>query len=96
MIVERNTDNLKHCKCMKCPSYSLGCKIKSTAGNLLKLMEDMDKLEHYEKMFCAFDKSHCINEDKGCICTDCAVHKKYNLVREDYCIISGGSSKGKN
>ena len=34
--------------------------------------------------------SHCIDEDKGCLCDDCPIHAKYDLVREDYCLKTGG------
>ena len=48
-------------------------------------------------MFCAFSKSECIKEDKGCICPECEIHKMYDLNREDYCIVSGGIPEyGKN
>lgn len=96
MRVDKTKENLKKCICMDCPSYSLGCKIKSAPENLLKLAEGLDKADHYEKMFCAFDKSHCINEDKGCICDNCEVHKYYGLNREDYCIVTGGIEGGKH
>lgn len=90
MRVEKNKENLKSCICMDCPSYSMGCKIRSMPENLFKLAEDLEKVEHYEKMFCAFDKSECIKEDKGCLCQNCKVHQKYALNREDYCIVTGG------
>ena len=90
MQVERSKENLSHCICTSCPTYTLGCKVKNMPENLLKLAENLEKVDHYEKMFCAFDKSHCIKEDKGCICADCEVHRKYNLNRQDYCIVTGG------
>mgnify|MGYP000822564761 CR=1 FL=1 len=90
MLVAKTKDNLKACKCLDCPSYTLGCKILNTPGNLVKLMEDLDEVNHYEKMFCAFEKSKCIHEDRGCLCDTCPVHSKYNLSREDYCLKTGG------
>ena len=62
MLVAKTKENLKRCKCMGCPSYTLGCKIKNVPENLFKLMEDLDNVEHYESMFCAFEKSHCIEK----------------------------------
>lgn len=75
---------------MQCPSYTLGCKIKSVPENLFKLMENLDEVEHYESMFCAFEKSNCIEEDRGCLCDGCPVHAEYNLNREEYCLKTGG------
>ena len=83
MQVEKTKENLKKCICMDCPSYTMGCKIRSIPENLFKLAEDLEKVDHYEKMFCAFSKSECIKEDKGCICPECEIHKMYDLNRED-------------
>ena len=47
-------------------------------------------LEHLELMFCAFEKSNCIHENRGCLCEKCPVHKKYALNNEDYCLNTGG------
>ena len=66
-------------------------KIKNVPENLFKLMEDLDNVEHYESMFCAFEKSHCIEEDRGCLCDTCPVHAEYNLNREEYCLKDGGN-----
>ena len=90
MQVEKSNENLKLCQCMHCPSYTTGCKIKNMASNLYKLMEGFEDSEHFEGMYCAFSKSDCIHEDKGCLCEDCEVHAKYNLKREDYCLKTGG------
>ena len=91
MLVAKTKENLKRCKCMGCPSYTLSCKIKNVPENLFKLMEDLDNVEHYESMFCAFEKSHCIEEDRGCLCDTCPVHAEYNLNREEYCLKDGGN-----
>ena len=45
VYVARTKENLEHCKCLDCPSYTLGCKIKNTPINLYKLMDDLDKTE---------------------------------------------------
>ena len=90
MLVAKTKENLKACLCRDCPSYTMGCKIKNYPVNLIKLMEDLDNVEHFEGMFCAFEKSHCIDEDRGCLCEECPVHAKYDLVREDYCLKTGG------
>ena len=90
MLVAKTKDNLRECRCRECPSFTAGCKFKNYPVNLIKLMDDLDNLEHFEGMFCAFEKSHCIDEDKGCLCDDCPIHAKYDLVREDYCLKTGG------
>lgn len=36
-------------------------------------------------------KSHCIEEDRGCLCDTCPVHAEYNLNREEYCLKDGGN-----
>ena len=90
MQVERTKENLRDCRCRDCPSYTMGCKVMNYPLNLLKLAADLDNVEHFEGMFCAFEKSHCIEEDKGCLCEDCPVHAKYDLVRDDYCLKTGG------
>lgn len=75
---------------MHCPSYTTGCKIKNMPENIVNLMEGLDKTERFESMFCAFERSGCIHEDKGCLCSDCSIHKKYGLKKEDYCLKTGG------
>ena len=83
MRVEKTKENLQRCLCMSCPSYTMGCKLKNMPENLVKL-------DHFESMYCAFDKSHCIEHDKGCICSKCQNYKDYNLHNEDYCLKTGG------
>ena len=41
-------------------------------------------------MFCAFGKSKCITEEKGCVCGSCAVHAENNLDKTYYCMMNGG------
>lgn len=90
MLVAKTKENLKECQCPNCPSYTLGCKIKNYPINAIKMFEDLDNLEHFESMFCAFEKSHCIEEDRGCLCETCPVFAKYDLVRDEYCMKTGG------
>ncbi len=90
MQVARTKENLKECQCMHCPSYTTGCKIKSMPENIVNLMEGLDDTDHFESMFCAFERSNCIHEDKGCLCSDCPIHKKYDLSKHDYCLKTGG------
>ena len=89
VYVARTKENLEKCKCMDCPSYTLGCKLKNMPENLYKIMHDLDT-EHFEGMFCAFEKSHCIEEDKGCLCSTCEVYHKYQLDRREFCLSDGG------
>ncbi|MBI2861045.1 MAG: DUF2769 domain-containing protein [Chloroflexi bacterium] len=79
--VAKTKENLKLCQCMKCPTYTFMCKMKNMPGLMVDMMSDIGKKEHMEAMYCAFDKSKCIDEEKGCICMTCALYKKYNLDR---------------
>ena len=87
--VDKTMENIRKCLCLECPSYTKHCKSKNT----LKIYENIHKIKdikHFEIMFCAFEKSDCIDENLGCLCTKCLVHKKYSLNNEDYCMTSGG------
>ena len=88
--VARTKENLERCQCMDCPSYSLSCKIKAMPSNLYKLMKKLDDTEHFEGMFCAYEKSHCITASKGCLCTTCEIFHKYDLSHQSYCLSDGG------
>lgn len=89
-MVERTNENLKKCLCSGCPSYTMGCKIKNYPINMMKHVDGIENIEHYEKMFCAFGKSNCISEDRGCLCENCEVFHENNLKKEDYCLADGG------
>lgn len=93
MQVDKTKENLKKCICMHCPTYTTGCKLKNLPENLIKGMGDLEKEDHFEAMYCAFNKSHCIDQDKGCVCPDCEIYKEYQLNREDYCLCTGGCNK---
>lgn len=84
--VKRTQENLKKCICMKCPSYTFMCKIKSMPENLMALMHDVEKADHMEGMFCAFGKSKCIEEQKGCLCAECEIFKENALEKGYFCI----------
>jgi hypothetical protein len=89
--VERTRENLLKCKCKSCPSYTFACKLMAMPGNIILLVDKMDddKL-HAETMFCAYEKSHCINEEKGCKCGSCEVFEKYELKNTYFCTNTGG------
>ncbi len=89
MRVDKTMENMKSCLCLICPSYTTICMHKNKTENLLNIKKIKSK-KHLEIMFCAFDKSTCIHENKGCLCSRCPVHRKYELNNEDYCIDSGG------
>jgi hypothetical protein len=57
---------------------------------MMKLVEGVENVDHFEKMFCAFGKSNCISENKGCMCEQCDVYYENNLDKEDYCLADGG------
>ena len=88
--VPKTKENLKKCLCMKCPSYSFACKMKSMPGNMILMMGDMEEKNHTEAMFCAYEKSHCIDEEKGCLCATCELFKEYELGKGYFCIATGG------
>ena len=90
MKVDVTKENLAQCLCLMCPSYSQGCKIKCAVENANISTQDLSKKTHYEKMFCAFEKSKCINFDKGCLCERCDVFKKYGLNKKEFCLKTGG------
>lgn len=88
--VEKTKANLIKCKCLFCPSYEFACKVESMPSNVLLLIGDMDKKVHAEKLFCAYEKSTCIEEEKGCLCPTCDVQKEYGLEKLYYCLADGG------
>ena len=90
MVVQKNIQNLQSCLCMKCPSYTEHCKIKNAVGNYIKLMNNIEKTNHYEKMFCAYEKSNCIFQHQGCLCSSCKVYQQYKLQNMSYCLQTGG------
>lgn len=84
--VAKTKENIKLCMCMKCPSYTFMCKMKNMPGNIMAMMGDIGKKDHMEGMYCAFDNSKCITDEKGCICMTCAVFEKYSLDKAYYCL----------
>ncbi len=90
MIVDKTKENIDKCRCMDCPTYSEQCKLRNSIENMLKLMGNYQKTNHFEKMFCAYEKSNCIYQNNGCLCATCDIYKKYNLKKEDFCTHTGG------
>jgi hypothetical protein len=88
--VEKTKKNLFKCLCKKCPTYSFGCKMAAIPGNIILLIDPSDETLHAESMFCAYGKSHCISEEKGCTCPKCEVYKEYELQNTYYCLRDGG------
>jgi hypothetical protein len=85
--VAKTKENLKKCMCMKCPSYGIMCKMKAMPKNMITMMKsDISKVDHMEGMFCAFGKSKCLKDKKGCICGTCPVFKENKLNKAYYCI----------
>lgn len=89
-IVEKTKDNLDLCKCMECPSYTTGCKIKEFPKNTIDKIKGIENVEDFEGLFCAYKESDCINENKGCLCSGCDVHDKYYLENTNFCLEKGG------
>jgi hypothetical protein len=88
--VAKTKENLAKCMCMKCPSYTFACKMKSMPGNIMAMMSDLAEKKHMEGMYCAFEQSKCIDEEKGCVCGDCPIHKENDLDKGYYCMATGG------
>ncbi len=89
--VARSQENLKKCICMKCPSYKLGCKMKAMPRNMMTMLKgNIEELDHFEGLFCAFEKSNCITEITECICETCPVFKDNKLPDYGYCTTTGG------
>lgn len=84
--VARTGENLERCQCMKCPSYTFMCKVMNLPSNVVNMIGEIDKVEHMEGMFCAFGKSKCIREEKGCICMTCEIYKENDLDKAHYCL----------
>lgn len=84
--VEKSQINLGLCICRQCPSYSFFCKVKELPINMANLVEDISKEHHVESLFCAVGKSQCIEHEKICICSECKVHKSYELTEGYYCV----------
>ena len=90
MKVAKNEKNLAKCLCLQCPSYSQECQFMHVSESANSATEKLEHLQHYEQMFCAFEKSHCIHLNKGCLCYHCDIHKKYDLSQHEYCMKTGG------
>jgi len=89
--VEKSKENLKKCICMKCPSYKLACKMKAMPKNIITMMKgNISEIDHFEGLYCAFEKSHCITVESGCICADCEIYKENNLGKVYFCTQTGG------
>lgn len=87
--VPKTKGTLMRCLCMTCPSYTFTCKVLGMTGNVILMMGNMEKI-HAEAMFCAYEQSHCIDEEKGCMCGNCENHKEYQLSKFYYCRATGG------
>ena len=86
MQVDKTKENACNCLCIMCPSYEKVCKPTKQDVSTT----DLQNIKHYEKMFCAFEKSNCIHIDRGCLCQNCEVFKKYGLRHKEYCLKTGG------
>lgn len=76
---------------MKCPTYKLGCKLKSMPKNMMTMVKgNIGELDKFEGLFCTFGKSECITELNECICESCDVFKDNNLTNYGFCTVEGG------
>ena len=87
MVVQKTKENLKKCICMKCPSYTMSCKLKAMPKNMMTMMKgNIAEKTHFEGLFCAFEKSTCIKKEKGCRCAQCQVYKENKLNKLYFCL----------
>ena len=91
-LIDKTERNASRCMCLTCPSYSTICKIKNADQNKTEPTVTLCEKTHYEKMFCAFEKSNCIHLNKGCVCSKCPNFLQYNLKKETYCLHTGGTN----
>ena len=52
--------------------------------------QGIDKTDNLEGMYCAYEKSRCIEEEKGCVCGKCALTAEYGLDKMYYCTVTDG------
>lgn len=83
--VKKELKNLAKCQCGMCPSFNVTCKLKAVAPDLVSLATGISKAEHFEGMFCAYEKSNCIHEEHGCKCMGCPVAEENHLHHDYYC-----------
>ncbi len=89
--VPKTRENLKRCICKDCPSYTFACKMMGVPGDIILLFSTMDDEKlHAETMFCAYEKSQCINEEKGCLCPECEVSQDHELGKVYFCTETDG------
>lgn len=84
--VKKSVKNLAKCKCVTCPSFTLGCELKAAVPDMAKVATGMENKEHFEALYCAYEPSSCINEERGCKCPDCEVEHDYKMHHEYYCL----------
>ncbi len=89
--VERTRENLTKCLCKGCPTYSFACKLMAMPGDIILLFDTLDDERlHAETMFCAYHKSQCITNEKGCKCASCEVYAENGLDKTYFCTNEGG------
>jgi len=76
--VAKTRENILKCLCKKGPTYSFTCKVMAMPGNLILLVDPKEDRPWAETMFCAYSKSNCIKEEKGCLCAQCKYTRKMN------------------
>jgi len=87
--VAKTKENLMKCLCMSCPTYTEECKAKAKP-ELEELKEGNMDRTHAEAMFCAYEESNCLSEEKECLCPTCVLFTEYNLENSYFCMKTGG------
>ena len=81
--------NLRRMKTTK--PMSASASVKAMPKNMLTMMRgNIGELDHFEGLFCAFERSNCITEIIECICETCDVFKEHDLPNYGYCTTTGG------
>ena len=88
--IPRTKDNLDKCNCITCSSYTTKCKIKELPNNMTGIVKGLNNVDHLEGMFCAYEKSRCIEKPQGCSCSSCKLHDEYHLEKSYYCLANDG------
>lgn len=64
--------------------------MKNIPGNIMGMMSGLENKDHFEGLYCAFEKSNCIKGKKGCVCATCEVYKENGLEKLYFCTTTDG------
>ena len=65
--------------------------MKTMPKNMMTMVKgNISELDHFDGLFCAFEKSECITEITECLCETCVVFKDNNLTNYGFCTVDNG------